>query len=245
VSSVVGTVNRSLLGFIWFLLALALAAAAGAWWLGPGVVNLVLDDERRSEPYYLLHLGEQSVPGSEYAAQFTSLVQAEDGELLWRGSLERVLEGRLQDEWPDLMLFRMARGGDLIQTVTSPEYRRIISGRRLMLLGVPEPPADLTGTGTLVLWLQQTDDGDQAAASAALAQVAQNLSNFSGAVMWDSPVDLITGQGQWDHLAVLAFPDAATAQNWFREPASLTERTLAGKNLQHQTWLLMNAGYLR
>jgi len=221
------------------------AAAFAAWWLGPGMLNLVLDDSRRNEPYYLLHLGQQGVQGDKYSARLTGLVQAEEGELLWRGGLARLLEGRLKDEWPDLMLFRMPRGGDLVQLITSPEYRQLTAQRNFLLLGVPQPPVDLTAASTLVLWLQRTDGSGSEVAAQALAQVGRNLSQFSGEVVWDSPVDVISGHDDWDHLALLAFPGEAEAQAWFREPASLTERTLAARKLQHQAWLLLTAAYLR
>lgn len=245
VGSVVGVVNRSLLAFVGFLLALVIAAAVAAWWLGAGVVNLVLDESRRNEPYYLLHLGGQGVQGDQYAAQFSGLVQAEEGELLWRGTLERLLEGRLKDEWPDLMLFRMPRGGDLVQLITSPEYRQLTADRNLLLLGAPQPPLDLSAATTLVFWLQQTNTASDDAARQALLQVGRNLARYSGSIAWDSPVDVISGQGEWDHLTVLSFPGDTEAQQWFREPASLTERTLATKNLQQQAWLLLRASYLR
>jgi uncharacterized protein (DUF1330 family) len=238
-------VNRSLTAFIGFLLVLLLAAAYAAWWLGPGVVKLALDESRRNQPYYLLHLGEQGVQGDQYTARFTSLVQAEEGRLLWRGNLERLLEGRLKDEWPDLLLFQMARGGDLVQVITSPEYRQLTSERTLLLLGAPLPPLDLTQSTTLILWLQQTDDPEDGAADQALNRVTANLAQYSASVVWDTPLDVLAGQAQWDHLTLLSFPDEATAQQWFREPASQTERTLATTDMQRQAWLLLQASYLQ
>lgn len=243
-SSVVDDVNRSLLAFLWFLLALALAAGIGAWWLGPGVVGLVLDEERRSQPYFLLHFSARGNEPDEYAADFASLVQAEQGQLLWRGSLVRLLDGRLQDEWPDLMLFRMPTGGSLAQTVTSPEYRELTAERRLLLLGAPQPPEGLTDATTLLVWLTRADADDPAAVDAAQQGVIANLGEYGGALVWQAPLDMIGGRDEWDHLAVMAFPDVDSAERWFREPGSLTERTLAGRSVERQAWLLLRAAYL-
>ena len=117
--------NRSFSGFLLFLGVLFVAAAGGVWWLGTDVVELALDDERRDAPYQLLQLVEQDQPGGRYAAEFTRLVQNEEGDLIWRGRLERLLEGRTEDEWADLMLFGLPKGGDLVQLITSPEYREL------------------------------------------------------------------------------------------------------------------------
>ena len=46
--------NRSLAGFLVFLLVLVVAGLVGTWVLGPNLVGLAIDEERRDAPYYLL-----------------------------------------------------------------------------------------------------------------------------------------------------------------------------------------------
>jgi uncharacterized protein (DUF1330 family) len=235
--------NRSFTSFLLFLGVLLVAAAGGVWWLGTDVVELALDDERRDAPYQLLQLVEPDQPGGRYAAEFTRLVQNEEGDLIWRGRLERLLEGRTEDEWADLMLFGLPKGSDLVQLITSPEYRELTTDRRLLLLGVPGAPGDFSEAATLVLWLQtrpelMTDDTD-------LLRIMAGVDEFEGSVLLDSPIDQVAGTGSWNHLVVLRFPDSRRAQAWFRKPASETERTLAIKALDRQAWLLVSAAHLR
>lgn len=236
--------NRSFTSFLLFLAALAVLAAGGVWWLGLDVVRLALDDDRRSAPYQLLHFADGGVPGGQYAATLTGLVQLEEGGLQWRGGLERLLEGRTEDEWPDLMMFGLPRGADLVQLITSPEFRELESDRRVLLLGMSSAPVDLNQTTTLLVWLQRRPDNAEGD-GAMLAAVTRNLAAFSGSVLVQGPVDRITGSAVWSHAALLSFPDEAQAQAWFREPVSVTERTLATKHLERQAWLLMTAKYLR
>ncbi len=47
--------NRSLAGFLVFLLVLVMAGLVGTWILGPNLVGLAIDEERRDAPYYLLN----------------------------------------------------------------------------------------------------------------------------------------------------------------------------------------------
>ena len=240
-------VNRSFSSFLLFLVALGVLAAGGVWWLGVDVVKLALDDERRSAPYQLLHFADADVPRGGYAATLTGLVQLEEGGLQWRGGLERLLEGRTEDEWPDLMMFGLPQGADLVQMITSPEFRELEGDRRVLLLGMSTAPVDLNRTTTLLVWLQARPDDVEGVGGdgAMLSEVTRNLPAFSGSVLVEGPVDRITGPVVWSHVALLAFPDEAQAQAWFREPVSVTERTLATKHLDRQAWLLMSAKYLR
>jgi hypothetical protein len=237
-------VNRSFSSFLLFLLALALAAAGGVWWLGIDVAKLALDDQRRSEPYQLLHFADADNPGGRFAATLTGLVQLEEGGLQWRGGLERLLDGRTEDEWFDLMMFDLPQGAGLVQLITSPEFRELEADRRVLLLGLSAAPIDLNRTATMLVWLQARPE-KQTGDDTMLADVTQNMAAFSGSVLLEGPVDTVIGSASWSHVALLSFPDVTEAQAWFRESVSVTERTLATKHLERQAWLLMSAKYLR
>ena len=56
--------NRSLAGFLLFLAVLGVAASIGIWYLGPNLVSLAFDEERRNAPYYVLSFAAGD-PGAE------------------------------------------------------------------------------------------------------------------------------------------------------------------------------------
>ncbi len=233
--------NRSLLSFLLFLLALALAAALGVWWLGLGVVQLGLDEDRRSQPYYALQLS--STPaGDGFPRRFAELAQLDDGALLWRGGLTRLLDGRQRDQWRQAMLFAFPQGGKVVQMITSAEYRELTEDQTYLFLGAQAAPEDVSTDATLLLGLLRGRDGEASVAGAELGGVTANLQDFGGRVVWRTAIDPLAGEPAWTGLLLLAFPDGTQAQAWFREPASVTERALAAKTLERQAWLLLSAG---
>ena len=235
--------NRSFASFLTFLLILALAAAGGVWWLGVDLVDLALDDERRTSPYQLLHFADAEAGSGAYASELAELAREEEGQLVWRGGLTRLLDGRSEDEWQDLMIFSFSGGGGLVQLVTSPEFRELKQDRRSLLLGLSGPPLPLAETSVLLIWLHALPADDSQPPD--LDAVIMNLGQFGGSLMLQSALDQAAGESPWNRVAVIAFPSAEQASSWFRDAASETERTLAGKHLQRQAWLLLSASHLR
>lgn len=224
-----------------FLAALLVAAAGGVWWLGPGIVTLALDETRRNEPYHLLHLAaSEEAETPRYVGRFSELSRAEEGELVWRGGLDRLLDGRVRDEWTELMLFEFAGGGNFVQLVTSAEYRELTGDKHLLLLGTQTPPQALAQSAIVLLWLIESPEADSTPAS--IDSVLANLDGFSGSVIWDTPVDNLRETDGWNRIVLIAFADVAQAEAWYREPLTVTERTLAGTLLLNQAWLLIRSG---
>ena len=52
-----------------------------------------------------------------------------------------------------------------------------------------------------------------------------------GKLVWDAPLDWIRGREQWNRVLFLQFPDAPAAGAWLRDPATLTARALASRDL--------------
>lgn len=234
--------SRSLVGFLLFLGVLLLAAGAGVWWLGPAVVGLALDEDRRSEPYYLLTLTD-SDEGSDYVREAAELARRESGEMIWRGRLERLLDGRVADEWPDAVLFRFAAGGDVVQMITSPEYRSLASGRRVLLIGSAEPVGDVASRPVVVLGLLDSRE-QEAPTDDALTRITAGITDSGGALIWNGPIDVLGGEGRWNRGLLVTFADERRAEAWFRDPTVETERALARKVFERQAWLLLRADYL-
>jgi uncharacterized protein (DUF1330 family) len=234
--------SRSLVSFLLFLAVLLLAAGAGVWWLGPSVVELALDEDRRSEPYYLLTLTDSS-QGGDYVRDVAALARNEGGEMLWRGGLERLLDGRVADEWQDAVLFRFSAGGGVVQMITSPEYRSLARGRKVMLVGSAEPVGDVATRSVAVLGLLESRDDDQASTDA-VAGITARLADSGGALSWNGPMDVLAGDAGWNRGLLVTFADERQAEAWFRDPGVETERALARKVFERQAWLLLRAAYL-
>lgn len=228
--------------FLLFLTALILAAGAGVWWLGPPVVELALDEDRRGEPYYLLTLTDSDQAG-EYVRNVAALARKEGGEMLWRGGLERLLDGRVADEWQDAVLFRFGAGGGVVQMITSPEYRSLARGRKVLLIGSPEPVGDVAARSVAVLGLLKSRDVEQPSTDA-LAGITAGLAESGGALIWNGPMDVLAGDAGWSRGLLVTFADERQAEAWFRNPGVETERALARKVFERQAWLLLKAAYL-
>ena len=65
------------------------------------------------------------------------------------------------------------------------------------------------------------------------------LPDHRGRVAWNAAVDPIRGEDAWNRLLLLQFPNALTAQQWFEDPATETERAIAARYLDDVTVLLV------
>ena len=240
--------NRAFSGFLLFLLALCITFAAGVWWLGPAVVSLAVDGERRAAPYYVLHLASvpESVDSSGYFERLRQLVGEEQGQLLWRGRLAAVHSGRLTDERDDLLIYEFATGGDLVQMLTSATYRDLADQAPSMLLGSILPPAAMAQDETLLVWLLDLREASQNPderhiGPTNLDRVMQTALRFDGQVIWSAPIDPIAGDANWNYLVILGFPDPAALADCFADSTTVTEFALARRSVAAQTLLEFSA----
>ena len=232
--------NRSFAGFLLFLLTLCLTFAAGVWWLGPAVVSLAADGNRRGEPYYVLHLASvpEAVDGGLYFERLRTLVREEQGRLLWRGGLSAVHTGRLADERDNLLVYEFGTGGDLVQMLTSSAYRDLAGQVPPVLLGTAVGPLAIAQDEVLLLWLLRLREGERDSGRAGLLDpVVRTAERFDGQSVWSTPLDSIAGQGSWDYLVVLAFPDPVALSEWLSDSTTATELALARKSVTSQTLL--------
>jgi uncharacterized protein (DUF1330 family) len=231
-------VNRSLLSFLVFLALLVAGFAITAWWVGPTMVSLALDDERRNQPYYLIHL--ISTPDlSGYFRSFGTLLKEEEAQLLWRGSLKTLHAGRSRDELDDVAIVEFAEGGGVVQMMTSTAYRELTDGRDPVLLGAEMAPGPIASDEVLLLWLFELDED---AERAALDPLLTAASGHGGALVWSTAVDVLGGGRQWNHALMLAFPDTDSVQSWLADPETATIRSLVRRNHQGEALLELAAG---
>jgi uncharacterized protein (DUF1330 family) len=239
--------SRSLGGFLVFLLVLVVAGIVGTWFVGPNLVSLAFDEERRNAPYYLLNFG-AGEPGTEYQSTYRAglaeLVVADGGQLLWQAITVQVSEGRVQDEWQDVQLFEFPRGGDFVEMLTSSSYRGIVDAHPAvsrMLLGTSTAPDALAG-GQATVFSLLTVDPHQDSTDAAIRALLGNLSSYEGSLIWDTPVEDLQDDWPWNRVLMLAFPTLELAENWLRDPATVTERALTGTAAKGRVMLVLQSG---
>lgn len=239
--------SRSLAGFLAFLLVLVLAGILGTWILGPNLVRLAFDEERRNTPYYLLSFaaGEAGAEyPSTYRAGLAELVVADGGQLLWQARTVQVSEGRVLDEWRDVQLFEFPRGADFVAMLTSSSYRGIVDahpGVSRMMLGTSMAPDALAGGQATVLSLL-TVDSQQDSVDAAIHSLLGNLGSYEGGLIWDTQIEDLEDQWPWNRAVMLTFPTVAQAEGWLRDPATVTERALAGTAAKQRVTLILRSG---
>ena len=217
-----------------FLAVLAALGVVGAWYLGPSVLSLAFDEERRNSPYYLLSLvAEQDASdgsaSSAFRAALAQRVTTDGGALLWRGATIQVAQGRIEDEWQHVQLFEFARGGDFVEMLTSTGYREILDTRTeldRLVLGTGDAPDGIVAQGASVFSLFSVGEGDSLEFAQSVRELASNLGEFNGKLIWDAPVEDLEGDVPWNRILLFEFASVAAAERWLRDPATVTQRTL-------------------
>ena len=221
-TSAANGLNRSLTTFLAFLGLLAGVAGLLAWWAGPAMLSLALDDERRDAPYYLIHLLDTEDPGG-YFQSFGTLLREEEAQLLWRGSLRALHAGRSQDEVADVALLEFGAGSSVVRMLTSTAYRDLTGDAGPLLLGTATAPGPIAQDETLVLWLVElVEDGDVSV----LETLGRSATDFGGQLIWSTPVAVLEGDRAWNHALLLAFPTGTAFGSWLTAPATATDRAL-------------------
>lgn len=247
--------SGSLLKFLGFCVVLVLFSVAAVWYVGPSVAAIVLDSERREQPYHLLQLVQLEVrdPASrtadapDYRRGFLELAANDDGDLLWQSSAAEIYEGSLLRGVDSIQLFRFGTGGDLVQLLTGGRFRALAQqAQQLHLFGATEGPAPLSMTDATVLVLYQSrpqappDVLGQPGQSGWLAQVEE----AGGVVRWHADLETLRGGMRWNRVLMLQFPDLPAVERWRGHPVTVTERAIAGKHLK-ELLLLVTEGSAR
>lgn len=236
--------NRSLGLFLLFLLALLLVAAIGAWYLGPSVVSLAFDEERRNSPYYVLSLvANDHSASSGFPVALAELAVADGGQLLWRGATVAVSEGRVQDEWQQLQLFEFPRGGDFVEMLTGTRYREISDAHahyKRLMLGSALAPDGVPTSGAAVLSLFEVNVESHDFARDA-QELAGNLVEFQGALIWNAPLADLESEAVWNHILLFEFTDTKAAEEWLRDPGTVTQRALIRRGAKSTVTLILRS----
>ncbi|MFB3105680.1 MAG: hypothetical protein ACE1ZA_12275 [Pseudomonadales bacterium] len=239
--------SRPLVGLLLFCVILGGIAGLVGWWVGPTVLSLALDDKQRNEPYHLLHFvalkpDERETYARVYQTPMQQLVIDDGGQLLWQADTLRLVEGSVRDEWSQVVLARFPRAAEFVQMITGSQYRRISSANPVerVVVGIREAPDNFARNAPIVLYLFQLDEV-AANEFQLMTQKMLNLDQYGGLVVWETAISVLEGEVEnWDRLIALQFETIERAESWLRDPASVTERAIARRNMQQVVILLLH-----
>ncbi len=230
--------NRSLGTFLIFLAVLLGGFALLLWWIGPVMVSLALDEERRTTPYYLLHLLDEQDPAA-YFQEFSALLRQEEAQLLWRGRLAALHAGRSRDELADVAVVEFGAGAGVVQMMTSSAYRNLTGRARPILLGTPDAPGPIAQDEVLLLWLLETVADDE---PVDLSLLTKSAEPFRGQVIWSTEVAVLEGDRSWNHILLMAFPDPKSVRDWLADPETETDRALSRRHYVAEALMELRPG---
>lgn len=209
-----------------------------AWWAGPALVSLALDEDQRSTPYYVIHLlNAENTSG--YFEAFGSLLREEEAQLLWRGSLQALHSGRTRDEMNDVALLEFNAGSRVVRMLTSSAYRDLTAVNEPVLLGTALPPGPIAQDETLLLWLVELVEGGDVSE---LESLGDSAATAGGQRIWSAPISVLSGDRGWNHALLIAFPDSAALNRWMEAPATATARALARRQYVVEAMLELQSG---
>ncbi|MDP6376363.1 MAG: hypothetical protein QF921_11765 [Pseudomonadales bacterium] len=240
--------SGSLKVFLAFCVVVAASAAIAVIWLGPQMLTMVLDDEQREKPMYALHFArydsiDEAAWKSAYATPMSVLMQAVGGQSQWQGDLLRVVQGRRSDEWRVLELVRFPLAGEVVQSVTSAEFRALASpetGFDRMFVATQSVPARALDFGAICVILIEAPD----AKAEHHRDLTANVAPHGGTVVWDTAVHVldIGADEAWNRVIVVGFESEGAAEAWVLDAGSMTERSIASVRFRELAALVFSAG---
>ncbi len=238
--------NRHLVIFLVFMIALLGIGLGAAWWLGPQLKLLVSEDLREEAVLFLdfSHRGTSryQLAGKD-AQSLARLVGEESGKVQYQGHLVELLDGELMaDEWQRLTFYSLPAGADYFRLRTSPQFQAMAgtaSGRLVLASqSATAGVAESAGGMARVVWLlaRRTD------------QVMDQVDPFLATVhrhgggeakRWE--VARLEGGQDWGLMLVFDFPDERRALAWHRDVNTRTELSIMKARYRSTAGLLFRA----
>jgi hypothetical protein len=254
-------VSGGLRWFLTFLGALAGGFIALAVYLGPNVLAFVFHEDRRTEPFVMVHLielanpSDPSLPPAELAGAAFGVGKNQDGKLVWSARVDAIGEGTLQQRWTKLALVQYPSRAAYVDLVTGTDYRdagdvreRWIA-RRAMLVGVGHTPRDadaLTAPAAGVRYAARllrfgSDRAEERYFAEWLKQDVAVVEEHHGTVAWEARLEPLVGEkdARYDHALIVSFPDGITLDEWWNDPQRATLQSLERRMMDGELVMLL------
>ncbi len=220
--------NRHLVIFLVFVVALLTAAAGTAWWLGPQI-NLLINKELREEAVLFLDFSHRGASAGQPAARdvesLAQLVREESGQVRYQGQLVELLDGELSvDEWQRLTIYSLTAGADYFRLRTNPRFQAMVrAGTGRLVMAAQSASADVIaadGGAARVVWLLARRGGpsvDQ------IESFLATVRSHGGSQAKELKIARLEGGQDWSLMLVFDFPDQRQALAWHRDVKTRTE----------------------
>jgi len=238
--------NRHLVIFLVFVVALLATGLGAAWWLGPQL-NLLVSEDLREEAVLFLdfsHRGRAAQqPAAKDAESLARLVGEESGRVQYQGQLVELLDGQLNaDEWQRLTIYSLNAGADYFRLRTNPQFQAMVgtaSGRLVMATqpAIAEVMASAGGEARVVWLLARREDQLVDQVEPFLATVRTH--GGSQVRRWE--VARLEGGQDWGLMLVFDFPDQRRALAWHRDVNTRTELAIMKARYRSTAGLLFHA----
>ncbi len=223
--------NRHLVIFLVFVVALLAAGAGTAWWLGPQI-NLLISKELREETVLFLDFSHRGPSAGPLAAKdvesLAQLVREESGKVQYQGQLVELLDGELSvDEWQRLTIYSLTAGADYFRLRTNPRFQAMVraGSGRLVMAAQPATAKVIAADGGMarVVWLlarrgEQTLDP--------VESFLATVRSHGGSQARQLEIAKLEGGQDWSLMLVFDFPDQRRALAWHRDVKTRTEVTI-------------------
>jgi hypothetical protein len=223
------------------MICIVAGVGIGIWWIGPTLVELAYVDERRTEPMIIIELARGPTAAFDaYDGVFDELLIAEEASVLGRYKQVHAIYGPAGKTYDRMTGIRMAAGGDIVQVMTTSAYRQaaaefkaLPASELLKLAGftaATEPWRD-----GLVVWLVEEREGVRRP----LLDISAAVANSTGRVVWDSEVQPLVSEVDWNRALVVDFASSQAALSWLREPGMVDAVAIANSRAGELALMVM------
>lgn len=238
--------NRHLVIFLVFVVALLAAGAGTAWWLGPQI-NLLINKELRDEAVLFLDFSHRGPAAAQPAVRdvesLAQLVREESGKVQYQGQLVELLDGDLSlDEWQRLTIYSLTTGADYFRLRTNPRFQAMVrtGSGRLVMAAQPTTTEVITadaGVATVVWLLARRNNQSRDELEPFLATVKRH----GGSQARRRELARLEGAQDWSAMLVFDFPDQRRALAWHRDVKTRTEVAILKARYRSTAGLLFRA----
>lgn len=238
--------NRHLVIFLVFVVALLAAGGGMAWWLGPQI-NLLINKELREEAVLFLdfsHVGPGAAqPAARDVESLAQLVREESGKIQYQGQLVELLDGDLSlDEWQRLTIYTLTTGADYFRMRTNPRFQAIVraGSGRLVMAAQPTAAEVIAADGGVatVVWLLARRNGQS---RDEIEPFLATVKMHGGSQARRRELARLEGDQDWSAMLVFDFPDQRRALAWHRDVKTRTEVAIMKARYRSTAGLLFRA----
>ena len=193
------SMSTNLKRFLLGVFLLTVIAGGVVLLVGPRLIFFALFDAGRNDSAEVLLLSDGDLTALGSLLTEMGATRAHAGTILF------VPEGRKADERAHLQRWSLARSADLVRGMTDPD-----ASKPPELIAITSPSWPEFAPGAIAIWLSA-----ETPVRSVLPGADDLFWPHDDHVVWQSAVDVVSGDGLWQHAFVQQFTSPAEATRWF------------------------------